>query len=812
MSTVVQEIPRNEYLNGKEIITAIFSCKRRRSGHVIVVGYDERTLLRWKYQISASVGAKVAYARVRHATDTEELSHAVRELTPNLLNDTCVLMLYGDHLTISLDFARKLSASIRAGLLYLPQSSASSLEEQCMMLRNNLPDPTIPVFGVLTPTNLERSISPELKAEFRDNLAVSQCARELTIAFQVFRYRQESRALNSIKTKDNTDVIVNIVGYTPTLVHATLRSGARPVFYDPAFPKFTDLICPPLTTLLTADHLRRKKDSGWVWVRTNPQKKIALTAYLGLSLATQVLYIGSFPGTNLLDLQLTGHNLILIDPAIDDQYRLRMMKVCPNVSFKQEKYDFTVDHFNSLIQNRFDTSRDIVILNDAWIEGEAYELFQRNAFDHFSELCSRFGNVTIISKFHLLTDYKLTKVKALLPQPHGGSTNEMRIIFGGDGKDYHYRSNKVNLYMEDFKSLNLTTQLWCINFYYHYLVKREDILKIDPGYNNIYSCLFSLSNDMNRKKDVLKWLSHANLNHNSVIFTTPNRDRAKVLVDSNFNPRTNISIKKDLFTFNSPVREIPWKDVCYTPSEMSEVLMECVTLEAFSGTMGKFYTGAGCYTQSSTFDLYDIYVSHYVIRPCTQVQHVGTSPLGFVKAFTHLFLKHGGMRRQAYYTNRGILLRRFFVSMNVPSTAYRLVGTEKCTMQILERIVLTSKYGIVRIFPNTEVNLSGHLLAMFVAAHFVSVSFEMWIRQLIHMATDVPSHEIDIMGNSPLEFFDNVRNGTTYLHWHTINELILTAEIVPEYVSSVMMGRHSESVISTHLKHFQDILLPIMRA
>nr|QHA33827.1 putative minor core protein [Atrato Reo-like virus] len=801
MEPEIQNLPRSEYCSGKEIVESIFSKKRRRSSHVIIVANNAEKLEEWRYAISASVGAKTSMAVVDTLTNLKSLSRAVRELTPNLLNDTCVLCILGKEDIVTIDFARKLSAALRAGLLYMPKADSRQLEEQCKALRDNLPDPTIPIWGVRPPTNLDRDIDPKLKAEFRDNLAVSQCARELTIAFQVMHARKQTFGRAS---SDTRDVTVNLIGYTPSLVQATLRSGGRPHFFDPAFRDFKSMICPSIRNLESIHAVQRKKDVGWI--RTNPQKKIAITAYLGYSMAAQILYIGCYPGTNLHDLSLVGHKVIYIDPLINSQFILIQSLICPDSTYKAEKYRFTNEHFISLISGRFDIMKPIVVINDAWIDGLEYEKFQRDAFDHFSDIVSQYEHVQVISKFHLKHQFDLHKVAALLPQPYGGSSDEMRIIFNSTGVDYTFDPFKVGKYMSEFHDLSIAAQLWCVNFYYHFITTRKDILKCDPGSNKIYSGLFSLSNQMNKKKDVLNWIQRAHNQSNIVSFTTPNEYRVKFMKTTRFDPKTNISINGDIFAFQSPAKDRTWYDRCYTPVELGEAGLECITLEALSGIMGSRYKGVGCYTQSAAFDTYDVYMSQYAIVESTQVQHVGTSPLGFVKSFTHLFLKDGGMRRQSYYSNRAFLLQEYLTKMKVPRSAYRIVGNESATIYTLDKILVSTRFGNVRLLPGMEVNLSGHMLSMIVAAHFVSIPFEMWIRQLVAMATDVPEKEILAQVHSPIELFDNISKDGMYLHWHTLNELMLTAEIALPYVTSVMMGMQSDDLINLHLKHFQNIL------
>lgn len=798
MAAKILSIPRMYPSDTKQIITEIFNLSLNRSRHVIIVSSDATMMDEWCHTFSAGNGAKVIQAVVSYrGPEQPSLLNSTKQIAPNMLQNKCILMITTIDGAFSYDASMRLASALKASLYYMIGYDKVMATNHLRSLFETYPNHIAPTLGVYSNAvqrliHSDETTNPYMLA----TLEYSQFLRSMTTAFLI-----EARK-HTYERKDKDAIPkLYVVGYNPQFVSMSLHNGAMVRFIERS-ELGRNLILPEISKKIATsavDNMANKNPA--IWVSSNPQLKLAQIDYMMLNISSQILYLGIHPAQHLYPLKLNGWNIAGVDPSLTPAAISELERMCTNFKQFVREFKYTMDDFmNICVICGFDMLKPIVIIDDTWAEvkGMSYQDFQVRKLDFYSELLNEERiNVTAALKMNLKKDIVIPKLLALLPQPMGGSLNELRAIMSTSVKsDYRYEAKKVQLYLDEFKALGVKNQIKFIEDMHSILVENMDALDFSFQPGDCVSGMFSISNSYNQKTKVLRWMRMMNERRCFAVISVPNKARYLYARRMNFNLGLDIVIKKNRLVFKTENKKHPWNDSVYTMTELRQNGFITVTAEQMAGWLGVKYAGPGYYSHSTLCDLMDIAVPEWLAKRIFAYQHIGTSPIGLIKAYTHMLIDKRSIPRNQYYFKRATLLDSYLKREGIPHDSYVISGTERETLQFLEQVSLSTEFGDVFIESGTSINVSGHLLSMTIAAHFVPTAIHVWIRQLLRMTVNTKLIEIKESVKDSTLLFDNRIHDGELLPWHSLNELILTLCILESYVDFMMGGYHSTDIIS----------------
>ncbi|AAA48499.1 polypeptide P5 [Wound tumor virus] len=587
---------------------------------------------------------------------------------------------------------------------------------------------------------------------------------------------------------------INVIGYNPPYVWAGLRHGVTTRFTEMSTPDPEGygpikLILPRLTGNVL---LKKVK-----YVQHDPQKKLLCDDSVMFALSRNILYIGVYPATHLLDYNLKGWRMVAVDPKINAAWA-ETLKQRTSIDLVpiSAKFEFNAQSTRDIVLKYF-SGVPFSIIDDSWVEGtEDYEKFQELKQSYFEQLVMNGSTsklrVSMISmKWNRTKDVKCRRLLALLPQPYGGSLRELRAYFHVNGAaEVNIKKSEVNSYMDKFTSLSISEQIGSQKFMHMLITNYGDALKLKTGRDKAIIASYSLSNAINKKERVLKFLSDAAKSETLIIFGAPNLNRVKFMIKSGIVLGSDVTISNDLITFKNASGKV-WKDYGYTQSELIKSSMIEITIEQMLCISSSSYNGVGYFANSIYNDMFSWYVPEWLFEKYFSIQDIRLSPVALVKCFTTSIRNLCYVPHLTYYALRGSFVEKVLITNNVLNSSYLITGTSHSTFKVLSNFEVPSPAGVLKFKAGDDVNISGHLLSLVIAAHFVASPTLLWATHMKRMTTPV-----NLPKNlDKLLFFDNkIKNGMLE-KWHSREEVVLAAMIVENYVAHILNGRHSIEII-----------------
>lgn len=109
----------------------------------------------------------------------------------------------------------------------------------------------------------------------------------------------------------------------------------------------------------------KNKRSTSVWTMPDSQRKLNQVDALMLSLAENVIYIGSFPAHHFASYRLQAWKIIFIDPKIDDDNITLLQAISEKAFFEKELFEFSSRYFEILI-SKYEIFGNVVIIDDSY--------------------------------------------------------------------------------------------------------------------------------------------------------------------------------------------------------------------------------------------------------------------------------------------------------------------------------------------------------------------------------------------------------------------------------------------------------------
>ncbi|QIJ56928.1 minor core protein [Scaphoideus titanus reo-like virus 1] len=783
-------IPNFSQTIDKRTIINVFEACRYRSPLVVVCLSNHTIALKFGTLISMGSGSNVYYIR-----DGEVISQALYNVfrsisTQLLLGNQIVVFVTAPKTVLSSNTIKAITWAFRGAFVELRNHDATETKVQDRL--NNLvelsPLYNVPHCGLVYygPTVFSEllSLTKKNKTKWYATIDYSMYSRTVLVGFSKVMLRETSRLNNSILV---------VVGYNPPYVWASLRHGLKLNYIEigtksPGGQGPRGLILPKLPTDTEANKVK--------YVVHNPQLKLLCQDMTMLSISKNVLYIGSYPAKHLEDLHLEGWTLVCVDPKITNEWKLNLAS---STKAKVHGYDQAFDFKSLTLPNYVShfNGEKFVIIDDTWIQGdEEYESFQAEKQKYFEWAVSTESNKVILAmmKWNRKTDVIVSKLLGLLPQPYGANVHELRAIFHRNGSNnMSIKLSTTNEYLDKFAKLSTSSQISTQTFLHQLLTTTKDILNYEQQENSVIVASYSLSNANNSKAKVLAYLKDVNFKKRLMIFGAPNLNRLKFMKEVGLILDSHIVIKEDVITFKNPTGKI-WKDIGYNAVELLQAGFVEVTIDQMAAMSFDVYRGCGYYANSNYNDIFSWYIPIWYIDRFMLLQDITTSPANVVKCFTTRIRNLCFVPHKVYYAYRAHLVGSFFSKHNITNNKYALVGDSKSTCVIKEDFEVTHACGPLVFRKDAVINVSGHLLSLGIAAHFVASPVYLWVRQMKYM-TQTRSMKAGI---DPLLYFDNkLDNLTNVLKiWHTREEVLLASEILVEYVEMMLNGHHSFGILS----------------
>lgn len=746
--------------------------------------------------------------------DQHSLREACRSLAASvLINRTKILFVCDMNDNVSRPTATKLAYAFSAGLIWLKGLDLVLANQELENLNSQLPQKLCPsMSGFISVSSLFNKKTFSKTSSFNSLRQYTRYQRNVLTAFA-----------SVINRGMNFDAMqpIDVIGYNPEYPDAALLHDASIRFIDKDI-EMHGLILPKLLKTSGRDKKMLANDRNDTfageYMLPDSQRKLNQIDSLMLNLSRTIIYIGSYPGTHLKNYRLHNWKIVFIDPKIDDEYKRMMLDVCRNASFENVKFAFNKRHLEGII-NTHQLSGNIVIIDDSYSDSiMSYEHFQEMKLSFFESIFKDPSlQVDYVSvKCNLHNRRSIDNVIALLPQPHGGHLDELRLILGAKGVTYLFDFDKnVAGYMNDFKKLEISEKMLMIKYYHILLTKKLDAFKYIDSDSNVTLALYSITNTSNVFSDFKKYVLKMCTARKVLIFNAPNKGRILYMKKNKFDPGLNISIDSSerIVTFKSPSGRV-WQDYCLTGKEALELGYIQITSEMLSGLLGPSYAGPGFMDNSAYSDMFNLYMPTFVFNHFLSYQHVGTGPISSVKSFsTAIRNVQPGISRSEYYKLRANLVCDVFRKYLIDESKYRLIGDEQCAVQIINDVRLELEFGTVDISASykkpVDINISGHFLSLAITSHFIPVAIDAWMVQLHTMSQPKNANSVlQYLRVDPLLMFDNKisDDGLSFNPWHTKDELILTVEIVKPYLDLIMSGNYSEVLVDDIRESFTKLI------
>nr|QNS31043.1 minor core protein [Thrips tabaci associated reovirus 1] len=781
----IQGSPMRQKNKGKLILEML----EFRSRGLIVYGPSNVLTAKLSQRISSASGAIVIQVEATSGpfeSVMQELRYGIRSATTNLLNISSIVIL----IHINDMYTENVKAKIAAGLRK-PYATAKQIND--VIYFDEMPYDTF--IGYL-PCAVKPTCGPlAYFAESRNEDALSTRGNFYSAILDRSNFERNVTVAFAVHVQPDCRYVY-VVGYNPQYVYMALQSACLVRYLEVSRMNSDELIFPPLEPSI----------SKTKYITHNSRLKLIDIDYTMLSLSFHVVYIGAAPGIHLYngDVNMSRHEILAIDPAFTFGQTAHLGKAFKSSTVYTQPFSYSLqDPLHGEIVTFIKKHGDVVIIDDTYMIGDVSKqlAFDQAKFSYFENLIEANAQhiVAISSKLHYKADRVFKYVKAMLPQPRGGSLNEMRVIFTPSGKEVKYSYMRQKKYIDSFKNLDSESQYNKIMYMHRLLVINADALTY-KGYikNSVIVGMFALSNSFNNKKDVLKFVRGICENKSVIIMNSPDLSRINVYKKLDYSTGVAYSVKGDLITFKTPKGRV-WKDIAYSDSDMMSAYMTSVAPEMLSGFMGDRYKGCGFIRTSSYNDLFNTYIPKFIVERHMLVQDIATSPISMVKSFTTILRSASNIPHAMMYAARGLLLRSLFDDIHVPKTAYVLINTPEATLKFVQPAKLNFSDGTcLMMSQDTLINVSGHMLSLCVAAHFLQVPVELWMHQLVQSTkyVNVPNIPDKII------YFDSLIKGGKFDVWHTLDELLLTSKILKQYIHLILGESASDEIIDSFVNVF----------
>nr|AAT97063.1 unknown [Tobacco leaf enation phytoreovirus] len=773
----------------KRTIVNIFEACKYRSQLVVCFLHDEEVATKYGNWMGQGSGTITKVIVADESNIMVQLHDVFRNVGTLLLSGVQMfIFIIASRSLICNDTAKSITWAFRGSYVDLrefprgSQSIVAKLEEYYKLS----PLISVPKMGQFYygPTVFSEllSISNKNRTSWRYVIDYSMFTRSGLVGFM-------SKVASSLDYKSK---VLNVIGYNPPYVWAGLRHSMMIRYIESSVPDPSGsgpmkLILPKLDAKVLESKVK--------YVLHNPQVKLLCSDSLILSLSKNVLYLGAYPAEHLREMKLKGWKIVAVDPKLDDVWADGLSK---NTGAKiipySQKFTFDAVSTKDVILKNFNNV-SFAVIDDTWVEGDSeYQEFQDVKQSYFEQLVSSKDDrikVSLISmKWNRKKDVKCCKLIGLLPQPYGGSLMEMRAYFHSKGCETMVKRSEVDEYMDKFSKLSSSDQISTQKFMHIFITKSMNAMNMKLGRGESILASYSLSNAINDKDKVLEFLDRAVKSETFIIFGAPNLPRVKFMLANGVVTGSDISVKKDVITFKNASGRT-WKDYGYTQSELLKVGMVEMTIEQMVSYAGGDYNGVGYFANSIYNDMFSWYIPKWLFEKLFQTQDVRLSPVALVKCFTTRIRNLCYVPHATYYALRGVFVERLLIRANVLNSSYKIDGQSDSTFQVLSNFNMDSEAGTLTFLKGQKVNISGHLLSLTIAAHFVASPIVMWS---IHMKKMTASSNLP-SGVDKLLFFDNkIKNGKLE-PWHSKEEVVLAAMIAGDYVSHILNGHHSTEIV-----------------
>nr|P14583.1 RecName: Full=Putative mRNA-capping enzyme P5; AltName: Full=Structural protein 5; AltName: Full=mRNA guanylyltransferase [Rice dwarf virus (isolate Akita)]BAA14081.1 ORF [Rice dwarf virus] len=783
-------IPNFSQTVNERTIIDIFTICRYRSPLVVFCLSHNELAKKYAQDVSMSSGTHV------HIIDgsveiTASLYRTFRTIATQLLGRMqIVVFVTVDKSVVSTQVMKSIAWAFRGSFVELRNQSvdSSTLVSKLENLVSFAPLYNVPKCGpdYYGPTVYSEllSLATNARTHWYATIDYSMFTRSVLTGFIAKYFNEEAVPIDKR--------IVSIVGYNPPYVWTCLRHGIRPTYIEKSLPNPGGkgpfgLILPVINELVLKSKVK--------YVMHNPQIKLLCLDTFMLSTSMNILYIGAYPATHLLSLQLNGWTILAFDPKITSDWTDAMAKATgAKVIGVNKEFDFKSFSVQANQLNMFQNSK-LSVIDDTWVETD-YEKFQAEKQAYFEWLIDRTSiDVRLISmKWNRSKDTSVSHLLALLPQPYGASIREMRAFFHKKGaSDIKILAAETEKYMDDFTAMSVSDQINTQKFMHCMITTVGDALKMDLDGGRAVIASYSLSNSSNPKERVLKFLSDANKAKAMVVFGAPNTHRLAYAKKVGLVLDSAIKMSKDLITFSNPTGR-RWRDYGYSQSELYDAGYVEITIDQMVAYSSDVYNGVGYFANSTYNDLFSWYIPKWYVHKRMLMQDIRLSPAALVKCFTTLIRNICYVPHETYYRFRGILVDKYLRSKNVDPSQYSIVGSGSKTFTVLNHFEVPHECGPLVFEASTDVNISGHLLSLAIAAHFVASPMILWAEQMKYMAVDrmlPPNLDKSL-------FFDNkVTPSGALQRWHSREEVLLAAEICESYAAMMLNNKHSPDIIGT---------------
>lgn len=831
----VTSTPYVHPIDSEVIIRNIFERTMTRSQHLLILAESHELCVKMANTCAQLNGANTQVCEINpNNSDQKQLLTAVKNITSNLLSQRCYIFMYVNNINDIhnifhdnynvyqlISTCKRLAVSLRAGFINFIHKPDNYCIEMMKAVASGVPKHLVSYMGYRPTLSLREAQLPDLNSsDFMtlQNMSYTMFERSLTTSFLASIANYNLTGSYQCNYPDKIPRIF-VVGYNPQYVSLALQNGSMVRFLEVSTPKNDNdensmIILPDLNNVPYKNKSRSSKTGRKYWIQSHSQQKLGQIDYTIFNMVNQIIYLGINPASHLFNLNLKKWKIIGVDPNLSPVTVDGIQQSCPSSILFNEEFNYSFKNLNKINRTSYiDFAKPFAIIDDVY-PGDApglYQSMQVSKIKFYNDVVRKYPNVIIALKLNLKTNTTINQLQYLLPQPYGGELKEMRAIMSGDQNvpDFEYRAQDVDQYMNKFANIKTEEQLKFSVYMHSSLIINQNALNYNFKSHSLINCLYSLSNEINDKSSVLQWLEKMRKNNCIVLFSAPNGDRLKYKLKYS-NRLTNVMRISDnkVYTKTSR-RNKPWVDISYNFTEMRKIGYLSVTPEIIAGTMGSFYHGVGYVNHGDICDITDIYLPFEFCNKIFRYQTCGTSPMGNVKAFTHMVTDGMGVSKFIYYWKRAELVGNFLMLKGIPPDSYRLIGDGNATFTALRDIRISTFVGDVFINASdsaVSINLSGHLLSLAIAAHFIPNGIHIWIKQMLTMSRGVDFNILLQSEHDKMLFFDNiVRNGIA-LPWHSQNELILTLCILKGYVNFMLNGHFSESIIDDIIGGFRYIM------
>lgn len=605
----------------------------------------------------------------------------------------------------------------------------------------------------------------------------------------------------------HSDYRLDIIGWNEFEAMTALQIGFTVRVYDLDFQP----VMPPLFNDLYADVDYGPLMCG-AYAPPDLLKLRFLHSLMWSYASHNLLYIGAAPGLTLTDailgtkrLRKDGGTVILMDPGFKRKDNAQQVQKLKNCGYSVDDSSFTYDEVALHECKMLTAELPLCINDDAYVSQRRQWEFTKTKLKFYASLfmtrAQRNLETIVILKFQpngmVVPQIEVTFLKDVIFQPASNDSTELRLLLTHDGKTQTLNKNVLLNSLSVWRRMPLKEQLHTSSYYFRHIILKDNALDRKHMCNTL-ACYALTSAVPTGHKGIEMWKGvfdrYATSNLYSFVAVLPPNVITEVdgsVVTTDWGGRRYIDIttarsslwKLKAFSFN-PIIVLPSFDYNYA------------------------YDISRCFVMKKDLHGVPTCLMSGLIMSDFLPQSAYSSPGPLIKCFTLDLRLTNALPNNFTYQTRLRLVKEM---TNINSLDVIFVADSDVTFKSVREQSLQITSGpltgrTMRLSPQEDVAVSGHLLNILLAVRFGIDVVKLWIEQWKAQVSAVNGEPTYIRRLIKYRddgvLFDYNPDGKVGIldRWHSDVDLVLALAIANQYMVNFSLEPFSDEELRTLLR------------